>query len=274
MSKVSEFIDLYREQQKPKDQTVAEYAYELKKTIDSFMQQLAEAGIQKKSSDEILTDADKNQFLKHLQKAHRPRGRRVSRTITIDREINKFLRTVAAQENGAEWELLERIAADVVWGNPIDPALQQVANLICAKAVISGALPIRRRGRPQSDELKELGLEVAYAYWSMRDSGQSYQESINHLALKYHKDERHLMRWVEEHKSKVGLTLEDRQRNRRWAKNMREVYASGGSFEAYLPTISRDQGPVPDFCEDDYLEHLDEMIRAYVGTLKPLTKKI
>lgn len=274
MSKVSDFIDSYREQQKPKGQSVAEYAGELQKSIDSFMQQLAEAGIQKKSSDDILTDDDKKQLLKHLQTAHRPRGRRTSRTITIDHEINKFLRTVAAQENGAEWELLERFAADVVWGNSIDPALQQVANLICTKAVISGALPIRRRGRPQSDELKELGLEVAYAYWSMVDSGQSYQDSINHLALKYHKDVRHLMRWVKEHKSKVGLTFEDRQRNRRWAQTMREVYASGGAFEAYLLPISRAHGPVPDFCEGDYLEHLDEMIRDYVDTLKPLTKKI
>ncbi len=274
MSKVSDFIAAYREQQKPKDQTVAEYASELKKTVDSFMQQLAKAGIQKNSSDEILTDEEKNKLLKHLRKEHLPRGRRRGLTITIDHEINKFLRTVAAQENGAEWELLERFAADVVWGNSIDPALQKVANLICAKAVISGALPIRRRGRPQSDELRELGLEVAYAYWSMRDSGQSYQESINQLALKYHKDERHLMRWVEEHKNKVGLTLEDRQRNRRWAQTMRDVYASGSAFEAYLPPIIRNEVPVPDFCEEDYLEHLDEMIREYVDTLKPLTKKI
>jgi methylphosphotriester-DNA--protein-cysteine methyltransferase len=66
----------------------------------------------------------------------------------------------------------------------------------------------------------------------MRDSSRSYQESINQLALRYHKDERHLMRWVEEHKSTVGLTFEDRQRNRRMAQTMREVNASGGAFEA------------------------------------------
>jgi hypothetical protein len=32
--------------------------------------------------------------------------------------------------------------------------------------------------------------------------------------------------------------------------------------------------PVPDFSSEDYIEHLDEMIRAHIDTLKPLTKKI
>jgi chorismate mutase len=274
MSKVSDFIAAYRKQQEPTDQTVAEYAMELSKPLDSFMQQLSEAGIKKSSRDEILTHEDKNQLLKHLQKAHRPRGRRMDRTITIDHEINKFLRTVAAQENGAEWELLERFAAEVVWGQPIEPALQNVANLVCAKAVLTGALPLRRRGRPESDEIKELGLKVAQEYWFMRDSGHSYQETVNQLALRHHKDERHLMRMVEKHKSEVGLTLEDRQRHRRWVQTMQEIYSSSEAYEAHLAPIFREQMPVPDFSWEDYIEHLDEMIRAHVDTLKPLTKKI
>ena len=152
MSKVSDFIAAYREQQKPKDQTVAEYAEELKKPIDSFMQQLAEAGIQKKSSDEILTDEDKSQLLTHLRTAHRPRGRRASRTITIDHEINKFLRTVAAQDNGAEWELLERFAADVVWGNSIGGNVGQGAwsmqdAIPGSHVVVVGQLIVIRRSR-------------------------------------------------------------------------------------------------------------------------------
>ena len=50
--------------------TVAEFANELKRPTDALMEQLQAAGVAKKSASDVLTDADKQKLLNHLQSSH------------------------------------------------------------------------------------------------------------------------------------------------------------------------------------------------------------
>jgi len=50
--------------------TVAEFASELKKSTDLLLQQLQSAGVDKKSAEDALTDADKQKLLGFLQASH------------------------------------------------------------------------------------------------------------------------------------------------------------------------------------------------------------
>ncbi len=50
--------------------TVAEFATELKKSTDVLLQQLSAAGVAKQSAADVLTDADKQKLLSHLQASH------------------------------------------------------------------------------------------------------------------------------------------------------------------------------------------------------------
>ena len=50
--------------------TVAEFANELKKNPDTLLEQLRLAGMNKASASDVLTDADKQKLLSHLQASH------------------------------------------------------------------------------------------------------------------------------------------------------------------------------------------------------------
>ena len=50
--------------------TVSEFANELKKTPDTLLEQLRLAGVAKASSNDALTDADKQKLLSYLQISH------------------------------------------------------------------------------------------------------------------------------------------------------------------------------------------------------------
>jgi len=50
--------------------TVAEFASELKKTTDTLLDQLKAAGVAKSSASDVLTEADKQMLLSHLQASH------------------------------------------------------------------------------------------------------------------------------------------------------------------------------------------------------------
>ncbi len=50
--------------------TVAEFAAELKKSTDVLLQQLSAAGVAKQGAADVLTDADKQKLLSHLQASH------------------------------------------------------------------------------------------------------------------------------------------------------------------------------------------------------------
>jgi translation initiation factor IF-2 len=50
--------------------TVAEFANELKKTSEQLIEQLEAAGVPKRSASDVLTEADKQKLLNHLQASH------------------------------------------------------------------------------------------------------------------------------------------------------------------------------------------------------------
>ncbi len=275
MSKITDYLeDLRRRREIRTFQTVSQFADELRKPEDFLLDQLAEAGVIKHSGSEQVTEEGKQKLLQHLQGP--PRSRRKKINVTIEPASVRLWRAVAAQENGAEWDCLRRFTDLMIVGDAIDDELQRLVNLIVAKSFVGQALPKMRRGRPKSDELDSLGREVAQRYWDMRDAGVGYSEAVTRLAEDIHKDERHVMRPVEKNKKSVGLTPADRAINRRWNDLMRTMYEKdkAGFLESYARIFASIDEPTPKFQVDEYLNHLDEVIRTEAKAKKPLTKKI
>lgn len=286
MSKIADYFEQQekervKEQEQRDKQTVADFAKELKKTPDTLLSQLRDAGVQKNSEIDRITEADKQALLKFLQRTH---GAKTSRKrITLEKatgpcesEEDRRLKAVAEQANGAEWECLEYFAGEVIGGHKIDRDLQRVINLIIAKSFICEALPIKKLGRPKSQEIDNIGKEISQEYWNLRDRGTSYSEAVGQLADKFHKDERHVMRFVEKHKKSVGLTFEDRQRKREWAAMMRNFYGLirrtdpivstpdalvlPENYLSWAYTAFMQSPPVPEFTGEDYVQYFDEQI--------------
>ena len=266
MSKIADYIEQQEQERLKKQeeydkQTVADFAKELRKEPAVFMEQLRKAGVQKASETDRITDADKKALLKFLKKSH---GVKRAKKITIPRIEDLYLKAVAEQANGAEWECLQEFMKDVIAGEKIDPKRQATVNLIVAKAIFLGALPMKKLGRPKSSEAEDLGLDLAQEYWVLRDSGTSYSDAVRHLSEKVHKDERHVMRLVKKHKRTIGLTLEDRQRNREWTELMANIYSRQKSYlgqaNDIYSSLYGEYKSQPEFTAEDYLEFLDEQI--------------
>jgi hypothetical protein len=266
MGKIAEYFERCRqdEEERKRNETVAKLAKELNKSVDFLISQLQAAGVKKVSETDQITETDKQALLQYLKKSHRVKGRqkKISLAHTWESEEQRLVKAVAAQKNGAERECLEHLASHAFWGNTIDPNFQAVVNLILAKAIFYEALPLKKLGRPKSQETENLGRQVAQEYWDMLDSGTGYSEAVQHLANKVHKDERQIMRYVEKHKNMVGLTVKLREQNREWAVLMRNMIAPIKSAEIdsctsmYLP-VSK---PLPELEPDDYIEYFDEQI--------------
>lgn len=276
MSKISEYLEAIALRRANESfQTVADFAKDLNKPPDVLLEQLRGAGVSKASDEDQMTEKDKELFLKHLQKAHLPKGRRKKITLTIESEAQRLFRAAARKDNGAEWDCLKTFTDTLLIGGDIDPDLQRLVNLIVAKAFVSQALPMKKRGRPKSDELEELGRKVAQDYWDMRDKGMGYSEAVTRLVDLVHKDERHIMRLIEKHKASIGLTLEERRKKREWAATLARMYSESGRDPLqFYRNLSLKTDPEPDFAFEDYVDHFDELIRQESEARKPLTKKI
>lgn len=142
--------------------------------------------------------------------------------ITILSQQEQALKALANDENGAELNVLHVLAGAVLSGRKVDADFQLVANAIVAQSVIFGKLPPKKKGRPESNDGVH-GWGVAYKYFSLRDSGVSYANAVAQVAAEFHKDERHIMRLVKENKSSIGLSLEDRERHRKWWRMCAEI---------------------------------------------------
>lgn len=277
MSKISEYIDKVRKAQEVetiKEQTVEAFAEELKKSPELLLEQLIQAGVNKKSTSESLTDSDKQKLLSYLQKKHSTKVKRKKITLTYESEEDKLIKAVAEMVNGADRECLEYFTDQVVWGEEISSDLQKIVNLLLAKSVISGSLPVMKLGRPKSQKLEELGLQIANDYWNLRDSGVSYSDAVGQLALKIHKDERHVMRLIEKHKKSVGLTFEERESKRSWYSMLRKLGANLDMYQSLIGKWKLEAINPPELEIDDYFERLDELISQTISARKPLTKKI
>jgi hypothetical protein len=273
MSKISEYLAALRlKEAELEAQTVGQFASKLRKSSAVLLEQLKKAGLSKQHASDILTDRDKEKFLTQLQKSHRSKGPRKKIEVTIDSEGKKIIRRVSAKENGAEFSALEYMLGMVLGGHKIDPDLQQLINLIVAKAIIFGALPLQTRGRPKRKELDSIGRAAAEKYWEMVDSGSSYELAVETVSAKFHKSERHVMRLIAPHKKSIGESLEQRITNRIFWEMRGKLHTENSFFEQYQ-TLFGPKIPSPDFTNDDYRDHLDEMIQQLAANSKPLTKK-
>jgi AraC-like DNA-binding protein len=253
MSKISDYQKALRKKKEEDDkQTVEELAVELMKKPGHLLKQLKEAGIQKSKASDVLTLRDKNQLLKHLQNLHRLKVPREKITSQVAAETNKLIRRVAQEENGAEFEALNYFLG----------------------TVLVGALPMQKLGRPKVEKLDAIGLQAASRYWEMIDSGVSYDEAVQKLSTEFHKSERHIMRLIAPHKKTVGETPEKRATHRSWNNIMREFYMSHPNFSNSFAKMFEPKIPVPDFTDDDCMEHLEEMILELATRAQSLTKKI
>jgi hypothetical protein len=275
MSKISDYQKALREKEEEDDkQTVGEFAVELMKKPAHLLKQLKEAGIQKSKASDVLTSKDKNQLLKHLQDLHRSEVPRKKITIQVDPETKKLIRRVAEQENGAEYDALNYFLGAVVVGEKIAPDFQKLINVIVAKSVLIGALPMQKLGRPKVEKLDSIGLEAAHRYWRLIDSGVAYDEAVQQVSSEFHKSDRHIMRLIAPHKKTVGETPEKRAANRSWNNMMYEMHMRNpNSFDTYKK-IFEPKIPVPEFTDEDCMEHLEEMILELASRAQPLTKKI
>lgn len=127
----------------------------------------------------------------------------------------RALQALAKNENGAEFAILELLGAIVMSGEKAGASFQLVANVIVAKSVLNGKLPLKKRGRPKNPD----GLnayDVAIRYFAIKDSGLSYENAVGQIAATLHKDERHIMRLVREAAPMIGITAEQRTAKRKW----------------------------------------------------------
>lgn len=256
---------------KADQQSVSEFALELRKETDTLLLQLQHAGIAKVSGSDTLTNADKAALLSYLQSQHCSKEPRKKITVSIESEEQVLMRRAVKKENGAEFEALRHFAATVLFGNPVDPTFQKVVNLILAKAVFIGALPLERLGRPKGDEGDSIGLEAAHRYWGLIDSGVGYDQAVATLGEEFHKSERHLMRLISTHKRAIGDTPEIRAKNR--IQNEMLLRLGPVNLDHYVKVFEPNM-QVPELDLDDCLEHLEKLISELAADVKPLTRKI
>jgi hypothetical protein len=275
MSKISDYQKALREKEEEDDkQTVGEFALELMQKPAHLLKQLKEVGVQKSKASDVLTSKDKNKLLKHLQNLHRSKVPRKKITIKVDPETNKLILRVAEQENGAEYDALNYFLGAVVVGEKIVPDFQKLINVIVAKSVLIGALPMQKLGRPKVEKLDSIGLEAAHRYWRLIDSGVAYEEAVQQVSSEFHKSDRHIMRLIAPHKKTVGETPEKRAANRSRNNMMYEMHMRNpNSFDRYKK-IFEPKIPVPEFTDEDCVEHLEEIILELASRAQPLTKKI
>ena len=119
--------------------TVAEFANELKKSTDTLLDQLKQAGVPKSASSDVLTDSDKQKLLSYLQNSHgtaSPERKKITlvkkqtteikqadatgKARTIQVEVRKK-RTFVRREDGSEmpFEGLENEAASAEPSAPV-----------------------------------------------------------------------------------------------------------------------------------------------------------
>ena len=255
-------------------QTVEVFAKELGKSPAVFLKQLKEAGIEKLKVTDTFTLADKHQFLKYLQKSHAPLTKRKKISVVLDPEWNRLIRRVARQDNGAEFDALTYLCEVVFADETVEPKFQKLINLIVAKCVLAGALPLKKIGRPKTDGLDSIGLNAAYQYWKMMDSGETYEVAVRKLSDHFHKSERHIMRLIAKHKKIVGETLEIRDKKRSHNDLMQRFSSENpNAFNKVMITMTPEI-PLPDLTLDDGIEHLELLIQTLAANCKQLTKKI
>ena len=165
----------------------------------------------------------------------------------------RALEALAKNENGAEYGVLMQLAATLLSGEKVDARFQLVANAIVAKTILCGKLPAKKRGRPENTDGVNA-CDVAMRYFELRDNGVSYEQAVTQVAAIFHKEERHIMRLVNEGKSLIGSTAEQRKHKKKWwaycgemhrsrvaaGKETHPYFANDISKESEIRSLSRD----------------------------------
>lgn len=265
MSKIADYIEQKKQQRET--QTVADFARELKKTPDALLSQLQKAGVQKNSQTDLISEADKKALLHFLRTECRiingiKRKKAVLKktSVACESATDLLLKAVLEDENGAEWDLLNAFAEQILAGSEIDPNFQTVINLLVTEIVFCEALPLKKRGRPKSENSEEIGLKIAQTYWDFRDKGESYSSALNQVAEQFHKDERHIMRLVNTHKKSVGEDFQEREANRRRKKLLRSSLLLPLSPESIDELLKEYCLVQPEFTSEDYMEFINERL--------------
>lgn len=191
----------------------------------------------------------------------------VRKRISIVSIEEKAFIALANDEDGGDYAALLALAQLVLGGKPIDPDFQKVVNAIVVQALLFDRLPPKKKGRPKNKEGID-GYGVAARYFSLRDAGIGYADSVAHVAANFHKDERHIMRLVRENKDLIGRTKAERERRRAWyqlcADMEASIVASGGKparqsmLEFHEKELARES-------ERDLVAELDAMIEEVLN---------
>ena len=134
-----------------------------------------------------------------------PEGSKVTQSFAL-----KFLEEGA---HGAEFDVLKVLARAVLHGESLDPAFQAVVNALMAKVVFSEKLPSKAMGRKMGSGRID-SWEVANDFYDMRDSGISYDQTVQALAQKHNMEESNVPKLASENKQSVGSTKAERKFNR------------------------------------------------------------
>lgn len=97
----------------------------------------------------------------------------------------------------AEWEVLEEFSR-LHRSGELTPLFQKVVNALLAKAVRTGQLPPRPKGRRKQSHRK--GLEITAEYLDRVDDGERSVDVVQDLSDRYHVSDRHILRIVAEEK--------------------------------------------------------------------------
>ena len=76
--------------------TVRQLAEKLKVAADTLLTQMRDAGLAHASADDVVSDAEKEQLLLHLKRAHGKAEDGEARRITLKRRENTTIKTASA----------------------------------------------------------------------------------------------------------------------------------------------------------------------------------
>jgi len=163
-------------------------------------------------------------------KQYRPAPPRLVVHLTPDGDA---LTAFAKGDAGAERLVLERLADSVLSGGIVNPSIQKIANAIMAEAILKGALPGKKAGRPSADAFR--AHEAAYRYFELKDAGMRSGEALAVVRKEFLIDERQIARFVNEFRPMIGWFVEGRERFRAWGQTCDET-----GFEDYEASVRID----------------------------------
>src|SRR5213075_1046142 len=137
--------------------TVAQLAAELNRSATALLEQLQSAGVSKASTDDALTDADKERLLDHLRSAHGTAGGE-RKKITLTRKSTSEIKQADASGKARTIQVEVRKKRTFIKRDDAAPAVEEPA-----EPVVSDAELARREEEAQAHALQLREQEAALA---------------------------------------------------------------------------------------------------------------